>query len=415
MMISGELTLPGDKSISHRALMLGAICAGTSEINNIGLGQDILSTARCLQQLGAEIQWNDRSVQITGGGWQEPQNPLDCGNSGTTARLLLGLLAGRQVDAKLIGDESLSRRPMSRVITPLRQMGAQITSAADHLPVTVKPSILEGICYSLPMASAQVKSAILFAGLGAEGQTTVRELLTSRNHTEIMLQQLGVPCVVQDGETVVSKPESDLTAFEMEIPGDVSTAAGFIAAATLVPGSQLTLKNLLANPTRTGFIQVLQYMGAQLIWNQQWTYSGEIAGDLFVKYGLLHGVSITAEEVPGLIDELPLLAVVATQAEGTTTVRGAAELRVKESDRIAMICSNLTRWGANITEYPDGFTIHGPTPLQGGEIITGGDHRIAMSFTIAGLISAVPVLLDDPSCIAISSPEFLHQLHDLQR
>jgi 3-phosphoshikimate 1-carboxyvinyltransferase len=407
MAIKGTLAFPGDKSISHRALMLASLAKGVSRIHNLSPGLDVSATKECLTACGIDFtQHADGMWTVHPNPLSDPLQPLDCRNSGTTTRLLLGLLAGQEIAATFTGDASLSQRPMKRVLKPLSEMGLHYKSQRDHLPVTIKKSPLKGIQYSPPVASAQVKSALLLAGLGAHGKTTVTETIPTRDHTEIMLRELGASITAHDHSISVAPLAGPLENFQLTVPGDPSSAAFFTAAAILVPESELTLKNVLLNPTRLGFYQALKSMGANIEFDHSRSQLGEPCGDLIVRYHSLQGITIKPETIPRLIDELPILSVIATQAEGTTHVEGAGELRVKESDRIDSICKNLTQMGAHITEHEDGFTIKGPTPLRGARIETSGDHRIAMAFSIAGLIASGTTTLDDTQCIAVSFPHF---------
>ncbi len=409
-MLNGKLQFPGDKSISHRALILATLTDGDCQIENISTGADVESTRNCLSLCGINSKKTKKIVYITGKPMRNPEINLDCGNSGTTARLLIGLLAGQKVSARFVGDVSLSQRPMQRIVDPLNKMGANIESINQRLPIILSGKILKGISYTPSVASAQVKSTILFAGLGAEGETTVTESILTRNHTELMLNELGADIRTKDNFVTVLPLQRPLNSFKMTIPGDPSTAAFFAAAAALIPNSNLILENVSANPTRTGFYTVLEQMCGNIECLSQWENNGERAGDLRIRGSQLEGISITKEDVPGIIDEIPILAVMATQAEGTTKIRGAADLRVKECDRINAICINLKRMGADITEFDDGFAITGPTPLKSAKIETFGDHRIAMAFTIAGLAANVAVKLDNPDCVNISFPEFYSSL-----
>ncbi len=410
MPVEGTLSFAGDKSISHRALMLAAIADGESTIQNLSTGEDVESTRQCLVACGINSDRQGNTVRITGGGFTDPSKTLDCGNSGTTVRLLMGLLAGQGVSARFSGDDSLSKRPMRRIIDPLSQMGAQLRSSAGSLPVELMAADLNGIEYELPVASAQVKSAVLLAGLGAEGATTIVEPLPTRDHTELMLASLGARVAREDSLTTVDRLEKPLNNFTATIPGDPSTAAFFAAAAAGLPGSKLRLENILLNERRIGFFRALEKMGAAIHYMPQGQVLGEQVGMVTVEFGKLKSIKLTAEDVPAMVDELPLLAVIATQARGETEVRGAAELRVKECDRITAICENLSAMGAEIDELDDGFRIAGPTILKSTSIKTYGDHRIAMAFTIAGLFADRPVELDEPECMAISAPEFPDQL-----
>ncbi|MDP6526913.1 MAG: 3-phosphoshikimate 1-carboxyvinyltransferase [Kiritimatiellia bacterium] len=410
MRIRGELTFPGDKSISHRALMLAALSDGRCTVRNLSTGADVESTRQCLLRCGIESESKSGGVVIRGGTLGIPESDLQCGNSGTTARLLTGLLAGEGIPSTLTGDSSLSKRPMKRIIDPLNSMGSSIQSKDGHLPMSLESRSLTGIDYSLPVASAQVKSAVLLAGLNAKGKTTVREQVRTRDHTEIMLRNLGADITVSGSRVNLSPLTSPLQSFDLTVPADPSTAAFFAAAAALVPGSEITLRKTLKNPTRTGFFDALERMGAGVKWLEEYDEGGERTGDLRVWCRPLQPVSLSRPDIPGIIDEIPVLAILATQAEGTTEVRGAGELRLKESDRIAAICSNLLRMGADVTELDDGFVIEGPTPLEGAEITTYGDHRVAMTFTIAGLLADEGTRLDDDRCVAVSCPEFSNLL-----
>tara|TARA_Y100000310_G_scaffold193836_1_gene193786 strand:- start:1025 stop:2272 length:1248 start_codon:yes stop_codon:yes gene_type:complete len=415
MAIKGTLKLPGDKSISHRALMFAALADGESRISDLSTGTDVHSTRKCLEACGIDIRDDGDDAIVKGSLFSNPAEPLDCGNSGTTIRLLLGLLAGQGINATFIGDESLSARPMNRILDPLSQMGLKCENNDGKLPVTIYQSNLNSIEYDSPIASAQVKSAILLAGLGASGVTTVIEPVLSRDHTEKMLQGLGAEFSFNGLMATVSPLISPLESFKLSVPGDSSTGAFFAAAAAMIPGSSIIIDRILWNPTRIGFYSTLYQMGAGVDCLDQWDEAGERIGKLNVFYQSLKGVHITKEDIPGLIDELPIIAILATQAEGKTEVSGAGELRVKECDRIHAICSNLERMGADIEESQDGFIIHGPKQLNGAEIETFHDHRIAMAFTIAGLVANGDVMLDYPECASISFPEFYNELERLKQ
>ena len=415
MAIKGTLKLPGDKSISHRALMFAALADGESRISDLSTGTDVHSTRKCLEACGIDIRDDGDVAIVKGSSFSNPAEPLDCGNSGTTIRLLLGLLAGQGINATFIGDESLSARPMNRILDPLSQMGLKCENNDGKLPVTIYQSNLNSIEYDSPIASAQVKSAILLAGLGASGVTTVIEPALSRDHTEKMLQGLGAEFSFNGLTATVSPLISPLESFKLSVPGDSSTGAFFAAAAAMIPGSSIIIDRILWNPTRIGFYSTLYQMGAGVDCLDQWDEAGERIGKLNVFYQSLKGVHITKEDIPGLIDELPIIAILATQAEGKTEVSGAGELRVKECDRIHAICSNLERMGADIEESQDGFIIHGPKQLNGAEIETFHDHRIAMAFTIAGLVANGDVMLDYPECASISFPEFYNELERLKQ
>jgi 3-phosphoshikimate 1-carboxyvinyltransferase len=412
-MIKGSLTFPGDKSISHRALMLAAFGDGESRLSNLSTGADVQSTRACLEACGISIRDEGNDVIVKGGRFSDPKEPLDCGNSGTTLRLLIGLLAGQGINAMFIGDKSLSSRPMNRILDPLSQMGLKAESNNGTLPIAIHQSELISIHYESPVASAQVKSAVLLAGLGATGKTSVTELINSRDHTERMLKGLGAELSVDGNSSTVSRLSSPLSSFEMMIPGDPSTAAFFASAAVLIPDSEITLNSILSNPTRTGFFSALEKMGAGMECLKQWDEAGERIGDLKIFHQPLRAISINEKDVPRLLDEIPILAILATQAEGTTKVRGAEELRVKECDRIYAICSNLKKMNADIEELDDGFIINGSTPLSGTKIETFNDHRIAMAFTIAGLIAEGKTFLDNPGCASISYPDFYNVLESV--
>ena len=414
-MIKGKITFPGDKSISHRSLMFAALADGESRISNLSTGTDVQSTRECLEACGINIRDDGDDVVVTGGKFADPKQPLDCGNSGTSTRLLLGLLAGQGVNATFIGDESLSSRPMNRILDPLSQMGLKSKSNNGKLPITIYKSDLTGIEYDSPVASAQVKSAVLLAGFGASGETSVTEPILSRDHTEKMLKGLGGNISTHGLTTTISPLTSPLLSFNLTVPGDPSTAAFFAAASSIVPNSEIILNRVLRNPTRIGFYGALQKMGAGMDCQEQWEDAGETIGNLKVFQQPLNAITITKDDVPGLVDELPIIAILATQAKGKTEVRGAEELRVKECDRIHAICKNLKIIGANIEELEDGFIIHGPTQLKGGEIETFHDHRIAMAFTIAGLVSDGDIILDYPECASISYPEFYDELERLNQ
>jgi len=415
MGIKGKMTFPGDKSISHRSLMFAALANGESRISNLSTGADVQSTRECLEACGIDIRDDGDDVIVTGGKFIDPNQPLDCGNSGTSTRLLLGLLAGQGVNATFIGDQSLSSRPMNRILDPLSKMGLKSKSNNGKLPITIYKNDLIGIEYESPVASAQVKSAVLLAGLGAIGQTSITEPILSRDHTEKMLKGLGSNISTEGLTATVFRMTAPLSPFNLMVPGDPSTAAFFAAATAIVPNSEIILNCILRNPTRIGFFDALQKMGAGMDCLEQWEDAGETIGKLKVFHQALNAITIKKDDVPGLVDELPIIAILATQAKGKTEVRGAEELRVKECDRIHAICKNLKKMGADIQERDDGFIIHGPTQLKSGEIETFHDHRIAMAFTIAGLVSDGDVILDYPECASISYPEFYDELERLKQ
>jgi len=410
MAIKGEIIFPGDKSISHRALMFAALANGESRISNLSTGVDVKSTRNCLEACGIEIGNEGNEVVVNGGKFSDPTRPLDCGNSGTTTRLLLGLLAGQGINATFVGDESLSSRPMNRILDPLFQMGLKCESHDGKLPITIQNSDLNGIQYESPVASAQVKSAILLAGLGASGKTSVKEPILSRDHTEKMINGLGVDISIKGLTATVSNLSTPFSSFQFSIPGDPSTAAFFAASAALVPNSEIVLNRVLANPTRIGFFAALEKMGVGIEWLDQWDEAGERIRNIKIFHQALNSTPITIDNIPGLIDEIPVIAILATQVEGKMEIRGAEELRIKECDRIHAICKNLKTMGADIQELDDGFIINGPTPLYGAKIETFHDHRIAMAFAIAGLVAHGKMVLDHPECASISYPEFYDEL-----
>ncbi len=418
--IRGELIPPGDKSIAHRALILGALARGRQVVRGLPQSADVQSTIACLRRLGGRVdEFPDGTVTGHSGAGQSGANQsgawpadvsLHAGNSGTTARLLAGLVAGIPTTCKLDGDASLRQRPMARVAEPLRAMGAEIRTAPHgRLPMQIQGGHLTGIHYRLPVASAQVKSAVLIAGLQAEGTTCVEELMPTRDHTEIMLEAMGVP-VSRDGPAVTVTGGSRPRAVEIELPGDFSAAAFFLAAATLMSGSEIQLPGTGVNPTRTGLLKVLQEMGADIVLADRATRGGEPVADIVACSAQLHGVEIGGAHIPSLIDELPLLAVLATQAEGVTSVRDAGELRLKESDRIAALAEGLCRLGADITAQEDGFQVKGPCRLHGGTVSSHGDHRIAMAMAVAGLVAATPVRITGSEAVSVSYPGFFEDL-----
>ena len=415
--MTGVIHVPGDKSISHRSIMFGSIAKGTTRITNFLDGEDCLQTIRAFQALGVPIEKKDQSVTIEGSGingLKESTTPLYFGNSGTTARLMVGLLAGLPFLSIVHGDPFLTNRPMDRVINPLREMGAQI-DGRDHghlLPLAIRGTQLSGIRYELPVKSAQVKSAVLLAGLRAEGTTTVIEKTQTRNHTENMLQAFGADITV-DGDTITVTNQNTLQGTNIHVPGDISSAAFWLVAAAIVPNSNITLKHVGLNQTRTGIIDVLDKMDANITITNEQVSSGESAADMTVKQTALTGITIDGDIIPRLIDEIPIIALLATQADGKTIIKDAAELRVKETDRIEAVVDVLSTLGADITPTEDGMIVEGPTPLTGGRISAYNDHRIAMMGVVASLIATEPVYLDDDSSIAISYPDFFIDLKSL--
>ena len=409
--IRGEVTVPGDKSISHRAIMLAALADGTSRISGFLEGEDTRATAAVFRALGVAIQAPSPSQRIVHGvgldGLAPSQAALDCGNSGTGMRLLAGLLAGQRFDSTLIGDASLTRRPMRRVIEPLSAMGAAIESEPGGLPPLriAGGHALRAIAYTPPVASAQVKSAVLLAGLYALGETEIREIHPTRDYTERMLAAFGWPIEFSPGYARLAGGHR-LRATDVDVPADFSSAAFFIVAATLIPQSELVLRGVGLNPRRTGLIEVLRAMGADIREQNRREQGGEIVADLLVRHAPLHGIEVPIEHVPDMIDEFPILFVAAAAAEGTTTIRGAAELRVKESDRIASMATGLRALGIAVDETPDGALIEGGT-LHGGEVDSVGDHRCAMSFAVAGAMADGPVRIADCANVATSFPGFI--------
>lgn len=419
-----ELCIPGDKSISHRAIMLGSLAEGTTEITNFLQGADCLSTIQCFQKMGITIE-NKGSAHAPGTvtiqgkglyGLSCPVSVLDVGNSGTTTRLMSGILAAQPFAVTVNGDDSIQKRPMGRIMTPLSQMGARIKSIRDNgcAPLEILGSSLKGIHYLSPVASAQVKSAILLAGLYAEGETAVTEPYVSRNHTELMLRYFGVPVSTKDTTAQLSGITSDsashLTGREVFVPGDISSAAYLIAAGLIVPNSEILLKNVGINPTRDGILRVIKAMGGSVAYENKRTLSGEPAADLIIRSSSLHGTTISDELIPTLIDEIPIIAVMAAYAEGTTIIKDAAELKVKESNRIDTVVSNLKAMGVDIEATEDGMIIHGGRPLHGAVIDTKADHRIAMSFAVAGLAADGTTDILGSECVDISYPGFWRDL-----
>ena len=419
--LRGTLTVSGDKSISHRAVMFGSLATGTTEIEGFLAGEDCLSTIRCFRSMGVQIEQNGSSVKVFGRGLREltaPDGILDCGNSGTTTRLLSGVLAAQHFDSVLSGDASIQRRPMKRVITPLRAMGADITSVSgnDCAPLSVHGKQLYGIHFNSPIASAQVKSAVLLAGLYASGQTTVTEPALSRDHTERMLRSFGAKVLTgnfEDRPSVTVTETQNLYGTEISVPGDISSAAFFLVGASIVPGSEVVLRNVGINPTRDGVISALRAMGAKIEVLEVRNEDSEPAADLLVRYAPLHGTEIGGALIPRLIDELPVLAAAAAVAEGRTVIRDAAELKVKESNRIRTMAEGLSRLGAKVEETEDGLIIDGGAALHGGAVESYSDHRIAMSFAILSLVTDGEVRISDPDCVNISAPTFYEDLKSL--
>lgn len=420
--LRGSLVISGDKSISHRAVMFGSLATGTTEIEGFLPGEDCLSTIRCFRNMGVRIEQRGSSVTILGRGLRElmpPAEALDCGNSGTTTRLLSGVLAAQRFSSVLTGDASIQRRPMKRVITPLCAMGADIKSISgnDCAPLSIRGKQLYGVHFNSPIASAQVKSAVLLAGLYASGQTTVTEPALSRDHTERMLRAFGAKVSTGsfEGRPAVTVSETEnLYGTEISVPGDISSAAFFLVGASIVPGSEVVLRNVGINPTRDGVISALRAMGANIEVLDVRNEDSEPAADLLVRYAPLHGTEIGGELIPRLIDELPVLAVAAACAEGRTVIRDAAELKVKESNRIHTMAEGLSRLGAKVAETEDGLIIDGGAALHGGEVESYLDHRVAMSFAILSLVTDGEVKIIHPECVNISAPTFYEDLGSLR-
>ena len=415
--LHGDIYIPGDKSISHRAVMFGSLAKGQTVIENFLDGEDCLHTIEIFRKLGVSIERSGLSVEINSEGFhsfQEPLSPLYFGNSGTTARLMLGILAALPFYTVMYGDPFLTVRPMERVVTPLKQMGAQIDGRKNgkFLPLSTRGTVLKGIEYKLPVKSAQVKSAVLLAGLFAEGETTVIEKAKTRDHTENMLRAFGADIRVKE-HTIKVTNKNELTARNVTVPGDISSAAFFMVAAAIVPDSQITLRNVGLNSTRTGILDVLVDMGGNIHITNKREISGELLGDVTISYSKLKGTTIASDLIPRLIDEIPIIALLASQAEGTTIIKDAEELRVKETDRIKAVIDVLSTLGANIEEKKDGMIIYGKTPLSGGKIKSYSDHRIAMMGIIASLIAKDVVTLDDISSVAVSYPRFFDDLKSI--
>ncbi|MGP4107438.1 3-phosphoshikimate 1-carboxyvinyltransferase [Virgibacillus sp. L01] len=414
--LNGELQVPGDKSISHRAVILGSLAKGTTKITHFLPGEDCHRTINAFRLLGVEIEVDNTTVYIHSNGlshFKEPIEPIYFGNSGTTGRLMLGVLSGLPFFTTAYGDGSLTSRPMDRVIIPLKQMGATIDGRRNgsYLPLAIKGEGLSGVRYTLPVKSAQVKSAILLAGLFADGTTEVTEPTATRNHSENMLKAFGADISIKD--TTITIRSKTLTATDVFVPGDISSAAFFMVAAAIVPGSNLTLKNVGLNDTRTGVIDVLTEMGASISITNKQTISGEDSGDITISYRKLKGIEIKGDIIPRLIDELPIIALLATQAEGETVIGDAAELRLKETDRIEAVVEGLTSIGGNVKPTKDGMVIKGNTALIGGKVKSYNDHRIAMMHAIASLVTREEVIIDDVASVAISYPNFFQDLKSI--
>lgn len=424
--IHGELPVPGDKSISHRAAILGGLAKGTTEVTNFLCSEDCLNTLKAMEQLGAKVEviasregYGPTHFRITGVEMNPtpPQHPIDCGNSGTGMRLMAGMLAACPFDSEMTGDASLQSRPMGRIMTPLAQMGANIEAKGAKpgcAPLLIHAGNVSPIDYTLPMASAQVKSAILLAGMFAKGTTTVHQPAVTRDHTERLFQHFGIPCE-ENGLTVSIEGPTLPTAKALAVPGDISSAAFWIVAAATRPGSHLTLRSVGLNPTRTAIIDALLRMGADItVIPTSPEGTGEPYGDIIIKGSrTLHGTELLKEEIPNLIDEIPIIAVAAALAEGKTVIRNAHELRVKETDRIATTAANLRAMGAHVEEFDDGMIVHGGASLKGCELDSFGDHRIAMSFLVAGFSAEGTTTLTNTDCINTSYPGFAQDLQSI--
>lgn len=416
--LRGEITVPGDKSISHRAVMFGSLAQGTTEITNFLQGADCLSTIACFRHMGIEIENTSERILVHGKGLhglKKPDCVLDVGNSGTTTRLISGILSGQNFEVSLTGDDSIQSRPMGRIIRPLSEMGAGIESIRGNgcAPLRIRPGKLHAIHYNSPVASAQVKSCVLLAGMYAQGgATSVTEPALSRNHTELMLSYFGAD-VTSEGTTASILPDPRLTAQKVAVPGDISSAAYFIAAALMVPGSEVLIRDVGINPTRDGILRVVRAMGGRIELLNERTMGGEPAADLLVQHSSLHGTVIEGALIPTLIDELPMIAILAACADGTTVIRNAEELKVKESNRLDIMVTELARMGADIEGTDDGMIIRGGRPLRGAVIDSRLDHRIAMSFAVAGLAADGTTEVLRADCADISYPGFYRDLDRL--
>lgn len=416
--LRGEVTIPGDKSVSHRSVMFGSIAKGTTEIHNFLQGADCLSTISCFRSMGVDIENNGSAVIVHGNGLRglkKPEHTLDCGNSGTTTRLISGILSAQDFTVTLTGDASIQKRPMKRIITPLSQMGANIRSIRDNgcAPLEITGSPLHGIHYQSPVASAQVKSAVLLAGLYADGETRVTEPYVSRNHSELMLSHFGADVHTED-TTAIIRPANELFGQKILVPGDISSAAFFLAAGLMVPHSEILIRNVGINPTRDGILHVCRDMGADLTLMNVKDDAGEPTADLLVRSSRLHGTVIGGAIIPTLIDELPMIAALACFAEGETVIKDASELKVKESNRIDVMVRNLTTMGADVEETEDGMIIRGGKPLHGAVIDSKLDHRIAMTFAVTGCCADGETEILGAECVNISYPGFYGDLERLK-
>ncbi len=417
--LRGEITVPGDKSISHRAVMFGSLAEGTTEITHFLEGADCLSTIDCFRKMGIDIDRTADRILVHGKGLHgltAPTSHLDAGNSGTTTRLISGILAAQPFSCVLDGDDSLRSRPMGRIIKPLSMMGADLKGLKNEncLPMQINGANLKGIHYQSPVASAQVKSCVLLAGLYADAPTSVTEPVLSRNHTELMLSSFGAEITSVDTTATVT-PDPHLVGQKIVVPGDISSAAYFIAAGLIVPGSEILIHDVGINPTRSGMIDAIRLMGAEPQLLNVRTVAGELTADVLVRHSSLHGAEIGGSLIPALIDELPVIAVLAAFAEGTTVIKDAAELKVKESDRIAVMTETLTALGADVTPTDDGMIINGGRALHGGKVDSHLDHRIAMSMAVAAMALGEPVEIKDADCVKISYPTFYEDMDSLKK
>lgn len=409
----GQIKVPGDKSISHRAVMLGSLANGVTEISGFLKGADCLSTIDCFRKMGIDIDINGENVTVHGNGLRglkKPDEMLYTGNSGTTTRLLCGILAGQNFDTSITGDASIQKRPMGRVVQPLSMMGAKIEN--EYCPLYITGTKLHGINYKMPVASAQVKTAIILAGLYADGETVIHEIEKSRDHTELMLSAMGADLTV-DNLDITVKPTNDLTAVNVDVPGDISSAAFFLVLGAIMPNSQITVTNVGINPTRTGIINVLKDMGADITLENVHTSAGETVADITVRSSSLKGTTVGGDIIPRLIDELPIIAVAAVFADGQTVIKDAQELKVKETNRIRAVVDEFNKCGIAITETDDGMIINGGKSIHGADFKTYGDHRMAMSLTVLAQLANGESTLDDSDCACVSYPTFFDDFYKL--
>ena len=409
----GQIKVPGDKSISHRAVMLGSLANGVTEISGFLKGADCLSTIDCFRKMGIDIDINGENVTVHGNGLRglkKPDEMLYTGNSGTTTRLLCGILAGQNFDTSITGDASIQKRPMGRVVKPLSMMGAKIEN--EYCPLYITGTKLHGIDYKMPVASAQVKTAIILAGLYADGETVIHEIEKSRDHTELMLSAMGADLTV-DNLDITVKPTNDLTAVNVDVPSDISSAAFFLVLGAIMPNSQITVTNVGINPTRTGIINVLKDMGADITLENVHTSAGETVADITVRSSSLKGTTVGGDIIPRLIDELPIIAVAAVFADGQTVIKDAQELKVKETNRIRAVVDEFNKCGIDITETDDGMIINGGKSIHGADFKTYGDHRMAMSLTVLAQLADGESTLDDSDCACVSYPTFFDDFYKL--